>query len=151
MSSTDIVKLKFKKDADKKMLAFWPASNIPIEPKILIEKSEDNSNSNPRLLVEGFVPFVSDDSGNEDVNYFIGSKSKNGRLVCRPVQLHRMMPVYSNVEQCKQNDTKVSLTEREKLDELKEKFGSKKTQRQLGMYCLCWRNFSLLTLIYNNS
>ncbi|OTF75452.1 DNA-directed RNA polymerase I subunit RPA49-like protein, partial [Euroglyphus maynei] len=113
---------------------YWPASQPPPDPEFKFEKFQNQT----KLLAKDTISFESfNDKTNDDFNYFAATIDPNnsGRLICRPAKLYRMLPNYEFKDlQDAQNadDENVRLTKREQMDELKRKFGSKKSQRDLA-------------------
>lgn len=124
---------KFKSEkSDKELLAYWPASNIPIVPKIAIFNNVSTKKLN--IVAESYIHFASDQSYNDEFNYFIATKDDDNRLVCVEADVHRMLPDYTFKDVEVEQEETVRLTKKEQFDELKEKFGSKRSQRDLGNY-----------------
>ena len=143
------VKLKFI-DFEKKSnnynkietLLHWPASNIPSEAKFSLETSPKTNKT--VINAESVVNFSSCNTINENddgVNYFIASLNHvNRRLICYPSQVFQMFPNHDYQDSGSPSSLKSNLnesshlTKKEQLDELKLKFGSKKSQRDLGKF-----------------
>ena len=141
--SWDCVKLKFidpekshKKNRNETLL-YWPASNIPTDAKFTVEVSPKTSKTT--ITAESSVNFSSSETCDGDVNYFIATRDPSGKLVCHHTQMFRMFPDYGfkDVAQKEDSDDANRLSRREQLDELKEKFGSRKSQRDLGLFISC--------------
>lgn len=148
------VKLSFRKLGKKPdNLAYWPGSHIPIEPKLSLKLNP--STNKYHLFAKDVIGFNSDDNGDDNYNYFIATldKKRQNSLVCKPSRLFRMMPNYEFkdllIDQKQESEPQTRLTKKEQLDELKEKFGSRKTQRDLGMLfdsCCCYNIFIWFSL-----
>ena len=116
------------KDRNVENLTEWMGAPAPTDVKIRFEKE---SVSKTTALAEGTVDFRQRHEFDDNFRYFIAVKGPNNKLICKPAKLYRMMPCFDKFMSQFQ-DEKEQLTRREQLDELKTKFGSKKTQRQNG-------------------
>lgn len=137
MDTLNKVKLNFitaidtSKPENCENFVYWPASQPPPNPEFKFEKFQNRT----KLLAKDTILFESfNDNTNDDFNYFAATIDPNnsGRLVCKPAKLYRMLPNYVNLLDAENADESIRLTKREQMDELKGKFGSKKTQRDLG-------------------
>lgn len=138
------VKLKFSTDSEKQKddtetLLYWPASRVPTDAKFNIETVPKTKKS--IITAESTaISFSSKESDDDDgnYNYYIATRDSHGKLVCRPAQMYRMFPNYAFKDEANQvnDDEAIRLTKREQMDELKEKFGSRKSQRDLGLVAL---------------
>lgn len=120
-------------NSPSKVLAYWPASHVPVNPKFSFDKTTNKRN--PTIVAQDHIQFKSDEElfSDDNYNYFIGSLSEDGkRMKCQTSKLYRMMPCYDfkdHEDSLKKGDS--TLTKKEQLDEMKEKFGSRRSQRDL--------------------
>lgn len=141
----DLVKLKFidpeKTQISDESLLYWPASHVPKDVKFFRETN--NKTKQTTITAKGHVNFSSANTGDDDVNYFIGRRGSNGKLICQPTQMYRMFPNYAFKDEALETESEDSsrLTRREQLDELKEKFGSRRSQRDLGLFLFYFINY----------
>ncbi|XP_046916566.2 uncharacterized protein LOC124497025 isoform X1 [Dermatophagoides farinae] len=138
MDKLNKVKLNFITNIDTSKpencenLVYWPGSQPPPNPEFTFEKFQDQT----KLLAKDTISFESfNDPSNDDFNYFVATIDPNnpGRLTCKPAKLYRMLPNYGfkDLHDAQNDDESVRLTKREQMDELKGKFGSKKSLRDL--------------------
>ncbi|UXI14298.1 DNA-directed RNA polymerase I subunit RPA49-like [Sarcoptes scabiei] len=126
---------KSSQNSHSNNLVYWPATSSPKDPKFSFKEINGRSKLVADDIVIQFESF-SDESEN-DFDYYIAYLDSN-KLQCQQTKLYRMLPNYSfkNLadEQEKNRDGSSSkrLSKREQLDELKGKFGSKKSQRDLA-------------------
>lgn len=132
----DCAKLKFidleKSQNKSETLLYWPASQVSKDVKFTLEKSSKTKQTT--VTAKGHVNFSSTQMNDDDVNYFIARQDQSGKLICQPTQIYRLFPNYAFKDEAIkiENDDASRLTRREQLDELKEKFGSRRSQRDLG-------------------
>lgn len=114
-------------------LLYWPASHVSKDVKFSLEKSSKTKQAT--VTAKGHVNFSSTQMNDDDVNYFIARYDQSGKLICQPAQIHRLFPNYAFKDEAIKTeiDDASRLTRREQLDELKEKFGSRRSQRDLGL------------------
>lgn len=155
--SVTSARLKFA-DHDKSTnkdgtLLYWPASHVPKDVKFAVD-SCPKTNKTTVTAQTNAVNYSSCDSGGDDVNYFIATLNNSGKLVCHSTELFRMFPQYGfkdTADSVSDLNEAVVLTKREQLEQLKEKFGSKKTQRDLGLFCVISFCFYLYIDFLNHS
>ncbi|KAI2804203.1 hypothetical protein RDWZM_007696 [Blomia tropicalis] len=136
--STDLVKLKFVNteiDQTKngfETFLYWPACNIPDDAKYTVTTSPKTKKV--AISAQSHVNFCSSETCDSEVDYYFATKDNRGKLVCQPAQLFRMFPICEYNDNSDENDQSETnrLTKREQMDELKEKFGSRRSQRDLA-------------------
>lgn len=119
---------------NSELFTYWPASNVPINPTISIDI--DPKTKKCSIVAKNYLEFKSDNVCGEEFDYYIATKDGD-RLVCRPAEIHRMLPQYDSVKIATREENHTPLSKKEQLDEMKEKFGSRKTQRDLGKNISC--------------
>lgn len=110
---------------------YWPATQKPFNPKLYFQ----NDDRKKLLAEENGVQFESfSDASMEEFNYFVAKLDSSDQLFCKPIQIYRMMPnfTFKDTLDDQNKEEKASLSRREQFDEFKNKFGSKKSQRDLG-------------------
>lgn len=139
-TTMDCVKLKFidpeKSQISDESLLYWPASHVPKD--VQFSRETNSKTKQTTITAKGHVNFSSTQANDDDVNYFIARRGPNGKLICQPAQMYRMFPNYAFKDEAleTENEDTNRLTRREQLDELKEKFGSRRSQRDLGLFIL---------------
>lgn len=124
---SDRVKIEVINDS-KQLMAFFPSSGIPLSAKFCF-KTDENSKQNKLNAIDltSNMSFIGDDSMNKSSNYYLGIRDRNV-MKLYSTSLYRMDPIVHMSE----DSSQTALTVKEQFDEMKEKFGSRKTQRSLA-------------------
>jgi len=128
----DRVNIEVISDSNQ-LMTFWPSSGIPFDAKFSFKTDETSK----QKKLSGFdsntdMKFIGDDSINKNSNYYLGIRERNV-LKIYSVSMHKMDPVIQlSDETLNDNSLQTPLTVRQQMDEMKEKFGSRKTQRSLA-------------------
>jgi hypothetical protein len=128
----DIVKIEVMNDS-KEVMAFWPSTGIPFEAKIGFKTDETTRQKCLNAFdLKTNQSFIGDDSMNKNSNYYLGIREKNVMKIVS-ISMYKMNPIINlNNKSLNETLTQTPLTIKEQLDEMKEKFGSRKTQRSLA-------------------
>ena len=127
----DLVKIKILSDEDRVTVAQFPASGVPDEADYALITDE--------ILKETVLKASEQSLGQKYMGralpseYYVGIR-RGGVLEVHPMSMYRMHPIVAPPELTGAQllDSQKPLTFKEQMEEMKEKFGSRKTQRQLS-------------------
>ncbi|XP_054168285.1 uncharacterized protein LOC128965597 [Oppia nitens] len=127
---SQLVTIKMMANTDRQVLAHFGSTGVPADADYKL-KADDNKASKLHVLdVNTNMNFVGQQSGTKASEYYIGVR-KGNVLEVYPVSMYRMKAVVESNERT-QISSQASMTFKEQLEEMKEKFGSRRTQRQLA-------------------
>lgn len=122
--------------AKEETITYWPGCGIAYNAEFSFI-NEDSTVNRPKIKrIKGFdsatkLTYTSESVPKDVTRYYVGIKEGNQMKIV-PAEIYNMMPkIDSNDLQLQTDTTHIPLTAKEQNDEIKEKFGSRKTKRAL--------------------
>jgi hypothetical protein len=128
---TDLVKIKIMPEEDTKTMALFNSTAVPVDANYtLVKDPKTNQIGLTAVDTTSHMKFIGDNSLNKSSEYYLGVR-RNGVLEVHSLSLFAMKPQIE-VKARPQDAVLTPLTTKEQMDEINEKFGSRRSQRSLN-------------------